>query len=252
MCLLHESPGRVSLPAQPSLGTVSGRCHLLQFEVLLPVYITVGNIHSSSIGKTAFRIYSGILTLYLFSLDHKVQESSEKEMHIQALNTMIPNDAMYLQSTCSCPYWLACWGNPYSTPITQLFWQRQLKGKYRQSSVCSQQSLSSIFHKFSQLSTYSTCYIHLKLLIYKTWRIRSFDPTRKRYLCQKLVLVLVTIKSHNYSSVWRESVLLLPGISQFTNTVCLGVGKLRYRISARIQTYYAYTLLFQLKHSHLI
>lgn len=189
------------------------------------VYITVGNIHSSSIGKTVFRIYSGILTLYLFSLDHKVQESSEKEMHIQALNTMIPNDAMYLQSTCCCPYWLACWGNPYSTPITQLFWQRHLKGKYRQSSVCSQQSLSSVFHKFSQLSTYSTWYLHLKLLINKTWRIRSFDPTRKCYLCQKLVLVLVTIKSHNYSSVWRESVLLLPGISQFTNTVCLGVGK---------------------------
>lgn len=38
MCLLHESPGRVSLPAQPSLGTVSGRCHLLQFEVLLPQF----------------------------------------------------------------------------------------------------------------------------------------------------------------------------------------------------------------------
>lgn len=34
-CLLHESPGRVSLPAQPSLETVSGRCHLLQFEALL-------------------------------------------------------------------------------------------------------------------------------------------------------------------------------------------------------------------------
>lgn len=29
MCLLHKSPGRVSLAAQPSLETVSGRCHLL-------------------------------------------------------------------------------------------------------------------------------------------------------------------------------------------------------------------------------
>lgn len=168
------------------------------------VYIKVGNIYSSSVGKTVFRTYSGILSLHLFSLEHQAQESSKKEMHMWSVNTTIPDDALYLQSTCCCPYWFSCRGNPYSTLITQLFLQRQLKGKCRQSSVCCQQSLSSIFHRFSQLSTYSTCFLHLKLLINKIRRIRRFDPTRKHNLCQKHVLVLVTIKSHNCTASQTE------------------------------------------------
>lgn len=168
------------------------------------VDIKVGNIYSSSTGKPVFRTYSGILSLHLVSLEHKAQESQEKEMHMQSVSTTISDDAVYLHSTCCCPCWFACWGNPYSTCITQLFLQRQLKGKCRQGSACSQQSLPSIFYRFSQLCIYSICYLHLQLLIYKTRRIRSFDPTRKQNLCWKLVLVLVTIKSHNYTASQPE------------------------------------------------
>lgn len=168
------------------------------------VYIKAGNIYSSSTGKTVFRTHSSVLSLHLFRLEHKAQESKEKEMHMQSVNTTIPDESVYLQSTCCCPYWFAWWGNPYSIPITQLFLQRQLKGKCRWNSVCSQQSLPRIVHRFSQLGTYSTCYLHLKLLINKTWRIRSFDPTRKHNLCQKLVLVLVAIKPHNYTASQPE------------------------------------------------
>lgn len=168
------------------------------------VYIQVGNICGSSLGKTVFRTYRGILSLHLFSLEHKAQESSEKEMHMQSINTTIPDDAMRLQSTCCCPHWFACWGNPYSTSVMQLFLQRQLKSKCRQSSICPQQSLPSIFHRSSQLSTYSTCYLHLKLLINQTQRIRTFDSARKHNLCLELVLVLVIIKSHNYTASQSE------------------------------------------------
>lgn len=60
------------------------------------VYIKVGNIRDSSLGKTVFRTCRGILSLHLSSLEHKAQESSEKEMHPQSVNTTIPDNAMHL------------------------------------------------------------------------------------------------------------------------------------------------------------
>lgn len=171
-------------------------------------------------------------------------------MHMQSVNITIPDDAMYPQSTCGCPYWFPCWGNPCSTPVTQLLLLDNWKANVDRV-LYVPSSLSSIFHRFSQLSTYSTCYLHLKLLIYKTRRIRSFDPIRKHNLCRKLGLVLIIIKSHNYTASQSEEKVSFC-CQKFTNIVCLGVRKLRYRISARTQTYYAYTLLFQFKHSHLI
>lgn len=63
---------------------------------LTTVYIKAGNFYSSSTGKTVFRTYSGVLSLHLFRLEHKAQESQEKEIHMQSIITTIPDDAMYL------------------------------------------------------------------------------------------------------------------------------------------------------------